>query len=100
MQERKNKRLFISLLMLIAATVSLLWFERNPDTFQVDKTIFRIDELEAVDRIVLESDSEKKVELRFTGTRWRVNDRYDADRNMITVLMATLQQAEPKRPVA
>jgi hypothetical protein len=98
MQEKKNKRLFISLLVLIAVTVTFAFFVNNEYTLEVNKTIFRIEGLETVDKIVLQSDS-NKVELAFNGTRWRVNDKYDADRNMITVLMATLREAEPRRPV-
>jgi hypothetical protein len=99
MQEKKNKRLFILLLTLIAVTVSFVWFGNQEQTLHVEKDLFKVDALEAVDQVVLESDS-GKVELTFNGTRWRVNDRYDADRNLITVFMATLRQAEPRRPVA
>src|SRR5690606_24902587 len=41
-----------------------------------------------------------KIKLSYTGSRWMVNGEYPADRDMIRVLFATLQKAEPKRPVA
>jgi hypothetical protein len=99
MQEKKNKRLFILLLALIAVTVSFVWFGNKEQTLNVNKDLFKVEGLETVDRVLLESDS-GKIALTFNGTRWRVNDHYDADRNMITVLMATLREAEPRRPVA
>jgi hypothetical protein len=99
MQEKRNKRLFILLLTLTAVTVSFVWFGNREQTQDVDKNLFRVEGLETIDKVLLESDS-GKVALNFNGSRWRVNDRYDADRNMITVLMATLREAEPRRPVA
>jgi hypothetical protein len=35
--------------------------------------------------------------LKFNGAKWRVNDQL-SDVDMVDVLFATLQQAEPKRP--
>jgi hypothetical protein len=40
------------------------------------------------------------ITLSFNGSRWKVNDTWYADRDMIDVLFATLQQASPKRPVS
>jgi hypothetical protein len=99
MQEKKNKRLLISLLVLIAVTVVLYWLSIQDSTSQVDKRIFRVADYNAVDKIVFES-SKGQVQLTFNGSRWKVNERYDADRNMINLLFATLQQAEPRRPIA
>jgi hypothetical protein len=99
MQEQKNKRLLISLVVLVCTTVAVYWLSKAEGTERVDKDIFRVADFKAVDKVVLESES-GKVELTFNGSRWKVNDRYDADRNMIEVLMATLREAEPKRPVA
>jgi hypothetical protein len=99
MQEKKNKRLFVLLLTCISVTILFVWFGNQERTLEVNKGLFKVDGLETVDKVVLQSES-GKVELTFNGTRWRVNNQYDADRNMITVLMATLREAEPRRPVA
>ena len=40
------------------------------------------------------------VTLKYNGSRWKVNDEFNADPIMIDVLFATLQQAEPRRPLA
>jgi hypothetical protein len=40
------------------------------------------------------------VDLQFKSNRWRVNDTWDADAQMIKVLFATVRQVEPRRPVA
>lgn len=99
MQEQKNKRLAISLLVLTAITVAAYFLSTAERTESVDKDLFRVADPSTADRVVLES-ANGKVELALNGSRWKVNDRYDADRNMIEVLMATLREAEPKRPVA
>lgn len=65
----------------------------------MDASLFRIEDYNTIDRVVM-TGPKGKVELSTSGGRWRVNDRFVADRNLIDVLFATLQQAEPKRPVA
>lgn len=99
MQEQKNKRLAISLLVLVGITVAAYWLSTAERTENIDKDLFRVTDLKTADRVVLES-ANGNVALTFNGSRWKVNDRYDADRDMIEVLMATLREAEPKRPVA
>ncbi len=65
----------------------------------IDRDYFKIPELEKIDRVSLTS-SRGSVELKYAGNRWRVNDTWEADAQMIKVLFATLQQAEPRRPVS
>jgi hypothetical protein len=84
--------------LLIVATVVIAWMSAQPDV-AIDKSIFKVEDLKAIDKIMLVS-GKGKIELKFNGTRWRINDQYEADKNLIDVLFATLQQAEPKRPVS
>ncbi|WP_333819374.1 DUF4340 domain-containing protein [Ohtaekwangia sp.] len=99
MQEKKNKLLLLTLVALLAATAGIYWYGNRDTSLQVDKDIFHYNDLKSVNEIVLES-SKGKVDLKFLGSAWRVNNTYNADRAMIEVLFATLLKAEPKRPVA
>jgi hypothetical protein len=99
MQEKKNKRLAIILIVLLAATAAVYWSGRSDNQYVIDKNLYRNFDLKTVDHITLESKS-GKVDLKFNGSRWKVNGHFDADANMIDVLFATLQQVEPKRPIA
>lgn len=99
MQEKKNKRLLISLTVLIALIVVFYWRGSDSGAEKINKEIFLVEDYQTIDKVVLESGSEK-TELKFNGTRWKVNEKLDADRNMISVLFATLQQARPKRKVS
>lgn len=99
MQEKKNKKLLALLIGLIVTTTLVILFEPSRQGAGVDKDLFRADDLNAIDRVVLES-MDDTLELTFNGTNWRVNNIYNADRNMVTVLFATLKQAEPWRPVS
>jgi hypothetical protein len=99
MQEKKNKLLALSLVVMTCAMVVFYFLTSSDTTPQVDTNIFKVDDLKTIDRVLLESKTAKN-ELSFDGTRWLVNQKYNADPRMIQVLFATLQQAEPKRPVA
>lgn len=101
MYEKSNIKLIISLAILLLATGVAYWANSDGNAVEIiDKDIFRVSDFKAVDKITLASTQAGAVEITFNGTRWRVNNKYDADRGLIDVLFATLQQAEPKRPVA
>lgn len=97
-QEKRNKSLVISLTVLIAATVTLGFFYRSEDTVQLNKDFFTVEDLKSIDEVQL--IGRDTVDLKYNGSAWVVNDRYRADRNMIQVLFATLQQAVPKRMIS
>lgn len=97
MQQKRNFRLLVSLCVLLIITAVVL-FLFNREASAVDKTIFRVEDLKTIDKVVLEHDS-AKAELALEGVRWKVNGQA-ADRSMIDVLFATLQQAEPKRKLS
>jgi hypothetical protein len=99
MQERKNKLLALSLILLLLTTTAAFYFVAREADDGVDQSIFRIEGLETVDSVELESPRGKAV-LRFDGAKWTVNSRYRADAQMIEVLFATLAQVTPKRPLS
>lgn len=98
MQEKKNKRLAILFVALCCTTAATYFASRAGGTVEVDKNFFKNYDLRDIDRVNLESKGEK-VELKFNGSKWVVNEQFNADASMIQVLFATLEQAEPKRPV-
>jgi hypothetical protein len=99
MQEKRNKQQIIVFLVLLAGLVAALTFKPGGSGFDIPADYYREFNLREVDRIVMRSP-EKEVSLRVDRSRWLVNDDFPADRGLVEVLFATLQQAEPKRPVA
>lgn len=99
MDDKRNKYLAASLGALIVLSVVLFLTTREEDRPVVDPTYFAVAETEKVDRVQL-IRMHDTVDLSYDGTRWKVDGRWDADVQMIKVLMATLRQAEPHRPVA
>jgi hypothetical protein len=96
--ERKNKQKAILLAVLVITTAFVFWYARTEKTSDLDKKLFRLPDYRSINKVKLEA-VDKKVELAFNGARWKVNEKYNADRNLIQVLFATFQQAEPKRLV-
>lgn len=95
-QEKKNKRLAMLLVALISAGALAFWLAGPNESSPIDKDIFQITDYTKITKVVLKSAT-ANVELAFNGTRWQVNDRYPADRDLISVLFATLKEARPKR---
>ena len=98
MQKKRNIKLLISLGALMLITVVIFFAFNTDDSVMVDKDLFKVQDFTAIDKVILKR-GEGQMELKFDGARWKVNNQM-ADRTMIDVLFATLQQAEPKRPVA
>ena len=99
MQEKKNKRLLILFVSLTLLCICFYFFGKTNNQIEVDTSLFKLKDGTNVNRVVLESLT-GKVALDFNGTRWSVNNNYEADRQLIKLLFATLEKAEPKRPVA
>jgi hypothetical protein len=98
MQEKKNVKRLISLMVLMASACALYFLQQSENQPLVNPLLFKVGDPTKIDRVVLESKS-KKVDLHFDGTYWKVN-QFEADRALIDVLFAALAQALPKRPVA
>ncbi len=96
-QEKYNRNLFISLLVLAVITGVYVGFSKR-DRSGVDSKTFKVEDLTTISEVMLER-GEQKTTMNFDGVRWNVNGEL-ADRNLIDVLFATLQQAQPVRPVA
>src|SRR6478736_1813106 len=99
MQRKKNIRLLISLTAMIFIILLLFVFSNTKSGSTVDKDLFQVENLDKIDHVLLES-KKGKTALKFNGSKWMVNDKYEADRQMITVLFATLKQTIAKREVA
>jgi hypothetical protein len=91
----RNVKLLISLISLSVLAGAMFYFTHR-DTSGIDKTIFEVVNQDRIDRVALTSQR-GTVELKFDGVKWKVNAAYDADRQLITVLFATVVQTQPKR---
>jgi hypothetical protein len=96
---RNNVYLLISLLLMVALSSSLVFFGNSDQQSSVNKNLFKIEDQAKIDLVILKGASEE-VKLHFDGSKWMVNNSFEADRKLIEVFFATLLQAEPRRPVA
>lgn len=99
MSIQRNKILAVCALVLAAFSAMLFLMRSGEDRPVVDRLLFAVEATEKIDHVQLIRNKDT-VELTFTDGRWKVNERYDADVQMIKVLMATLLQEVPHRPVA
>lgn len=97
MKENRNILLLIMLLTL-SALILVIALGSGEDRMEVDKGLFRVEDQSEISRVLLERNG-TTIDLHFSGSKWMVND-YEADREMIKYLFATLLQAEPKREVS
>jgi len=99
MPKRNNIYLLGSLLIMTIFLVVILFFGNSNDTISIDKNLFKVADQTKIDHVILKKANEQ-VELYFDGSKWMVNNSFEADRQLIQVFFATLLQAQPRRPVA
>lgn len=95
---RRNLILLVSLGIQICLCAVLLVFTNQGTTLAVDKDLFKVSDQTEIDKVLL-MGSAKPFELAYDGSKWMVNNSFEADRQLVTIFFATLMQAEPKRPV-
>jgi hypothetical protein len=98
-QEKKNIRLAISLGVLLTLLAVAYLLRPGSNRSQVDPLLFRLPESTEVNKVVLQQGGETAT-LAYDDVRWLVNDSLEADRQMIKVLFATIEQAQAKKAVA
>lgn len=99
MQQRRNKSRLILLTVLTTLALIVFWWIQPENRLDVRADLFQVEDLSSINRVTLQSD-EANISLNYDGAQWRLNDSLAVDRDMISVLFATLQQARPKRAVA
>lgn len=99
MQERRNIRRLLLFGVTVMLTVVVYILQQRRSSPVVDPALFKVEGLDHINHVELKGAA-NTVKLDYDGSRWKVNDRYDADLQRITVFFATLEKALPKRPVA
>lgn len=100
MQEKRNIRLLIGLVISSLTLMVVVYISARENFDVVDKQLFQVEDQTEINKVVIKPAHGEKVELEFEGGRWRVNNTFDADQQMIKILFATLLQTEPRREVA
>lgn len=99
MHSNRNIRLTISFTVLVAAVMLIFFLQQEQANVTIDPMLFRVGDANAIDHVVLES-KDKKIDLKYDGRLWKLNGTFEADGQLVKVLMATLLQVTPKQPVA
>jgi hypothetical protein len=95
---RKNIRLIILLGVLICASIVLVFMGNKSFSTIDNKEAFSVQDTAAVDRITITSVT-GKIELTKETGAWKINNSYDAEQNMVRVLLAILKDVEAVRNV-
>jgi hypothetical protein len=99
MQETKNKRLAVTMVILLV-TIVVFWFSAFREAkIEVDEAAFAVEDMANIDRVEMISPRDTVV-LRYDGSKWMVNDTWLADRRSIQVLFGTIEHVKPRRPVS
>jgi hypothetical protein len=99
MRRISDTYLVVSLIILIALSAGLFFSARDESRPDIKRDYFKAINSDKIDHVSLRSPA-GRVDLKFENRRWRVNDKWDADVQMIKLLFATLSQTEVRRPVA
>lgn len=100
MQEKRNIRLLLSLIVSCVVLAVVLYISNRELFSALDKKMFQVADQTQINKVVIKPATGEALELRFDGTKWQVNNSFQADPQMIKILFATILQTEPRREVA
>ncbi len=99
MQRKKNIRLIVVLIVLVAVTLTTYFIQSIDSNSSIDKALFVYENTNAVDHVTIETQG-SLVDLSFSNNQWTVNEKYKADPQRISVLFAILKQVSVRRKIA
>lgn len=99
MQKKKNIGLLILFLILLVWTGVFISLQETSSRIAVDEYHFAIEDTASIQKVTILKFAETQVILEEHSGQWRVNNSYDVDPSMYTVLMAVLNQVRVKRTV-
>ena len=98
---RRNKN--IKLITILTVLLSLsLWLgsrEKKKSYLEVDQRLFSIEDINGIDKIVLETDTAIN-NLILKNGYWQLNTKYRADQKLVELLLAVFNRVEIQRPVS
>lgn len=99
MQKRKNIQLLSVLAVLIIITIGTWYLLQREEYTISEPDLFAMEDVSEIDSVVLQQ-KEDTIILNFQNGEWKLNQKYQADPQRLTVLFAILNQVRAKRPVA
>lgn len=99
MQKKRNIRLLAVFLILLVWTVIFINLRESGSRISVDEYKFTIQDTASIEKVIIHKSSNKEIILEKKTDRWMVNDLYNLDPSMKTVLLAVLNQVRVKRSV-
>ncbi|MFM9074794.1 MAG: hypothetical protein ACKORJ_04400 [Bacteroidota bacterium] len=92
---KRNTLLTISLIALSMTAAGLFWYDsKRGET--VDPSLFRLPAESAPDRILIKGPADSVV-LSRSGSRWIVNDTYEADDRRMQLFFSAIDRARPRQ---
>lgn len=97
---KKNWSLLIILLVLTGILGILMNRKGATTSLEVDEELFAVQDTAAIERIELQQPDGTIQLLEREPTGWQLNDVYQADEQLMQLLLSVLHNVEVKRPVA
>ncbi|MEQ9300565.1 MAG: hypothetical protein RIF33_18475 [Cyclobacteriaceae bacterium] len=94
----RSKVFLILIIVGLGILTGLILTDGNKTSVDYDPTMFRLEQPELSDQIVM-TQSDREVVLDHQG-EWRVDDKFVLDKSLQQVLFSMMQQWQIKRPVA
>jgi len=96
-----KNRILIAVILLLGVLAGYLYIQEKPATINKELRDFAVEDTASISKIFLVDKAQKSVTLtRVNKGRWKVNQKYYARRDLINVLLKTINLLEVKSPVS
>lgn len=97
----KKHRYSILIVILLAVAALILWLSQSTSTFKRALSDFAVKDTSSVTRIFMSDKNNNTVNLVKEGPgRWKVNDKYQAQKLTVEMLLKTMSELAVSQPVA
>jgi hypothetical protein len=96
-----KNRILMGVILLLGVLAGYLYVKEKPSTIKEERRDFAVKDTASISKIFLVDKAQKSVTLtRVNKGRWKVNEKYFARRDLINVLLKTINGLKVKSPVS
>lgn len=99
MQRKKNIQLIVILTSLVVVLIALSFFDQRQERLDVPRDLFNLEDTNEINKVQFSAKNMSN-ELEFQNNQWIVNQKFQADRQRVTVLFSVLKQVKVRKKVA
>lgn len=96
----RGMKLYIIVLIFLLIAATIIYFIKTNSTIKKELRDFAVEDTASVNKIFMVNKANEQVVIERNGNKWIVNNKYEARKDAIDLILYTLNRVEVKSPVS